>query len=149
MAKPTTFVGSNVYVQLESSTTPGVYVRPCGLTNHTFSFSKNMQDVDVPDCDDMEAAAWVERGVRSLDFSGSGSGILAAEAVDTWWAAFKSTESVNARIYIGAVDDTEAGRYWSGKIHVSGFEVTGERGDKAKTTISVVSDGELTFNVTT
>jgi hypothetical protein len=149
MARPTTYVGSSVALFLESSTTPGTYLRPCGLNNHTASFSKEFQTVEVPDCDDPELPAWIERGVQSLDFSASGTGILAVEAVDEWWDAFNTTESINARIYIGKPDDATNGRYWQGKVHVSGFEVTGERGGKAQATVSIVSDGELTFhNVT-
>lgn len=149
MAKPTTYVGSTVAIFLESTTVPGTYLRPCGLTNHTVSFTKNTTEVTVPDCSDPELPAWIERGVESLDFSANGTGILAAEAVDDWWDAFNTTESINARIYIGKPDDATNGRYWQGKVHVTGFEVTGERGGKAQTTVSIVSDGELTFsNVT-
>lgn len=145
MAKPTTIVGSNVYIALESATTPGTFVRPCGLTNHTINFSKNTTDITVPDCDDLEAPAWIERGVESLEMSGSGNGVLALEAEETWWNAFDSTESVNARIYVGS--PTTAGAiYFSGKIHVTGFELGGERGGKANVTLSFVSDGQMVRN---
>lgn len=144
MAKPTTYVGSNVYIQLETATA-GTFTRPCGLTNHTVSFTKNMQEIDVPDCDDLEAPAWIERGVQSLDFSADGSGVLAAESIERWWDAFNSTESVNARVYVGAVTDTTNGYFWAGKVHVSGFDVTGERGGKAQASIKLVSDGEMVF----
>lgn len=52
----------------------------------------------IPDCDDYDAASWMERGVESLDFSANGSGVLAAEALPEWWDAFNSTESINSRI---------------------------------------------------
>lgn len=149
MAKPTTYVGSTVAIFLEDTSAPGTFLRPCGLNNHTVSFQKEFQTVEVPDCDDPELPAWLERGVQSFDMSANGSGILAAEAVDVWWDAFNITESVNARIYIGKPDDVTNGRYWGGKVHVSSFEVTGERGNKAQVSVSVVSDGELTFNNTT
>jgi predicted secreted protein len=146
MAKPITYVGSSVAIFLEDPATPGQYIRPCGLTNHTLTFSKNTQDVTVPDCDDPEMAAWVERGVESLDFSGSGNGVLAAEAVDLWWDAFNTTESIPARIVIGKADDTVNGRFWSGNIHITSLEISGERGNKANASVSIVSDGELIFN---
>lgn len=148
MAKPTTYVGSSVAIYLEDAPA-GTFTRPCGLNNHSFSFSKNTQDVTVPDCDDPELAAWIERGVESLDFSGSGSGVLAAEAVDTWWDAFSSTESINARIYIGKADDVTNGRFWEGKIHLSALEINGDRGSKANITVSVVSDGEMVLTAVT
>ena len=146
MARPTTYVGSSVAIFLESTETPGEFIRPCGLTNHTVTFTKNTQDTQVPDCDDPELPSWLERGVESLDFSASGSGVLAAEAVDNWWAAFVSTASINARIYIGKPTDTVNGRYWVGKVHVTNFETSGEKGNKAQVSIEIVSDGEMTFN---
>ena len=146
MARPTTFVGSSVAIFLESSTTPGTFARPCGLNSHSVSFTKNTTDVMVPDCDDPELPAWVARGVESLDFSANGSGILAAEAVDEWWEAFNTTESVLARIYVGKPTDTVNGRYWEGLVHVTSFEITGERGNRAQASVSVVSDGELTYH---
>lgn len=145
MAKPVTYVGSSVAIFLESET-PGQYLRPCGLTNHTATWTKEFQTVNVPDCDDPELPAWVERGVSSLDFSATGNGVLAAEAVDAWWDAFNTTESVNARIYVGKPTDTANGRYWEGRVHISQLEIGGERGGKATASVSIVSDGELTFN---
>lgn len=148
MARPQTFVGSSVALFLESSTTAGTYIRPCGLNDHTFTFTKNATEVTVPDCDDPELPAWIERGVESLDFSGSGSGILAAEAIDEWWAAFNSTESINARIYVGKQDDVTNGHFWEGKIHLTSLDISGARGGKANVSVSLVSDGELTYNET-
>lgn len=148
MARPDTYKGSSVALFLEGLT-PGTFIRPCGLNNHTVSFSKNATEIVVPDCDDPDLPAWIERGVESLDMTGSGSGILAAEAVDRWWAAFSSTDSVPARIYIGALTDVVNGRFWEGNIHITGFEVTGERGPKAQVNVSWASDGEITFNPTT
>ena len=146
MARPTTFVGSSVAIVLESSTAPGTFNRPCGLNSHSASFTKNTTEVLVPDCDDPELPAWVARGVESLDFSANGSGILAAEALDDWWDAFNTTESVRARIYVGKPSDTANGRYWEGLVHITGFDITGERGNRAQATVSVVSDGELTYH---
>lgn len=145
MAKPTTYVGSNVALFIQG-TPITTWTRPCGLTNHTITFSKNTQDVTVPDCDDLEAAAWIERGVESLDMNGSGSGVLAAESLDRWWAIFNNTVSVPARLYVGTPTDTANGHYWAGNIHVTQFEVTGERGGKAQVSISFVSDGEMTYH---
>ncbi len=145
MAQPTTYQGSHVAIFLEG-TPAGTYVRPCGLTDHTLSFSKNTNTVTVPDCDDPDLPAWIERETESIDFTASGSGVLAAEAVDDWYAAFESTATVNARIYVGKPDDTAKGRFWQGRVHVTGFEVSGTRGNKAQVSVSIESDGELTFN---
>ena len=149
MAKPKTYVGSSVAIFLEDPATPGQFLRPCGLTSHTATFTKNTQEVLVPDCDDPELPAWVGRGVESLDFSATGTGILAAEAVDAWWEAFNTTESINARIYIGKPTDTLNGRYWEGAVHLTSLEIGGERGQPASASVSLVSDGELIFSQVT
>lgn len=149
MAKPNTFRGSNVALFIEDAATPGTFLRPCGLNNHSISFAKNANEVTVPDCDDPELPAWIERETESLDCTGTGTGILAAEAIDLWWGVFQDTNSVNARIYVGKADDTAKGRFWAGKIHITAFDVTGDRGEKAQISVGFASDGELIYtNVT-
>lgn len=143
MAKPVTYSGTVVAIFLRNTANPDEFLRPCGLTSHTVTFTKNMQEVQVPDCDDYDLPSWIERGVESLDFSANGSGVLAAEALPEWWEAFNSTESIDARVYVGKPSDTTNGYYWAGKVHVNQFEVTGERGNKAQTAVSIVSDGEM------
>lgn len=143
MAKPTTYKGSLVAIYLETAT-PGTYAKPCGLNNHTVTFSKNATEVNVPDCDDPEAPQWIERDVESLDLAVSGEGILAAEALDTWWAAFDSTTVVKGRIYLGALTDTVNGYYWSGDFHVTSFEVTGQVGQRATVSLALASSGPIT-----
>ena len=49
MAKPTTYVGSSVAIFLEDPASPGTFLRPCGLNNHTATFSKATQEILVPD----------------------------------------------------------------------------------------------------
>lgn len=144
--RPTTYVGSTVAIFLEDPANPGTFLRPCGLNNHTATWSKATQEILIPDCDDPELPAWIARGVESLDFSATGSGLLAAEAIDAWWEAFNTTESVNARIYVGKPTDTANGRYWEGRVHITSLEIGGERGGKASASVTAVSDGELTFN---
>ncbi|MDO5658289.1 MAG: phage tail tube protein [Paracoccus sp. (in: a-proteobacteria)] len=145
MARPTTYRGAVVALYLEDPENEGQFLKPCGLTQHSYSFSKNMNEVDVPDCDDPDLPSWIEREVSSLDFSLTGSGTLAAEAVDKWWAAFNSLESVSARVYIGKPDDTTNGRFWEGRLHISQFEVTGNRGERAGVSVNAASDGEMVY----
>lgn len=148
MAKPTTYKGSLVAIYLADPldvTPPFTFLKPCGLSNHTVTFTKNAQEVNVPDCDDPEAPQWIERDVESLDFSATGEGILAAEAVEAWWDYFNSTDSVLARIYIGAPDNITNGYFWEGQVHVNSFEVTGQTGQRAQCSIGIVSSGEMTF----
>lgn len=141
MAKPKTYSGSVVAIYLKDG--PSTWLKPCGLTQNSATFTKNMNEVDVPDCDDPDLPSWVAREVQSLDFSASGSGVLAAEAVQKWWDAFNATESIEARIYIGKPTDVTDGYFWQGMVHLSNFEVTGNRGERAQVSVNLVSDGEM------
>lgn len=145
MAKPTTYKGSLVAIYLEDPSSAGTFLKPCGLNQHSVQFTKNAQEVNVPDCDDPEAPQWVERDVESLDFSASGEGILAAESVEAWFDYFNQTDSILARIYVGSPSDTANGYYWEGRVHLTNFTIEGTTGTRATVSIEMASDGELVF----
>lgn len=144
MAKPTTFSASKLYVSLGDGASPETFAAPCGLTTRGFTLSKDTNDVTVPDCADPDAPAWTERAVRTLSGEFTGSGILAAEALSTWQAAFDDTSSRNARVGINAVA-ADNGGYYSGRFHLTNFGWSGDLGDKIKVSVTMVSDGELTW----
>lgn len=148
MAKPTTYKGSLVAIYLETAT-PDTFAKPCGLNNVNITFNKSSQDTNVPDCEDPEAPQWVERDVESLDMAVTGEGVLAAEALDTWWDAFASTDTVNARIYVGGQTDIVNGHFWEGAFHLNSFAVTGQTGQRAQVSISLASSGEVTKTAVT
>lgn len=144
MARPTTYSAKKLLILLGDGGSPETFAAPCGLTTRGINFTKETNDTTVPDCDDPDLPAWTERAVRTLSATVSGSGILAAEAFETWRKAFLSTDPVNARI---KVDDTLAngGGYFSGAFHLDQFNVTGEIGNKIQVEISMSSDGEVTW----
>ncbi len=144
MAKPPTYPGSVVAIFFAGAT-PGSFLRPCGLNSHTVSFTSSSTEVTVPDCDNPELPAWVERQSDGLSMSASGSGVASPDVIDDIWDIYTSQESVNARVYIGAPNDTAKGKYWAGKFLVTSFEVTGERKQKAQISISIASDGVITL----
>jgi predicted secreted protein len=143
MAKPTTLTGAKLIVMLETAT-PGTYAAPCGLTSRNLSFTKETNDVNVPDCDNPEAPAWVERGVVSLSGTIGGEGILAIEALPTWRGAFLATASINARVLIDT-DNISTGGYFAGKWHLTTFNVTGELGEKIGVEVELQNDGEIAW----
>ncbi len=146
MTKPTTYKGSLVGIYFQDPLDPTQFIAPCGLSERNFQFTKGNSEVVVPDCDDPEAPSWNGTAVTSLSFSGSGSGLLAAEAVKTWWDFFNTTDSIPARCYVGAKADTVNGHYWEGNLHLTEFGVTGSRGELMQVSISVISDGEMVYN---
>lgn len=144
MAQATTIRGGKIRVLLETET-PGVYGAPCGFTSRSITFTKNLEEVVVPDCDDPDKVDWVGRDAVSLSISISGEGVLAAESVDVWDTAWQSVESVNAKIEYEFPDKTIT---WTGKVHVENLEDTGNNGQRATRNVSLQSDGEMTRTTT-
>lgn len=141
MAKPTTASAAKMTVWLGNDASPQVYSRPCGLTTNGINFSKETNDVSVPDCDDPDAPAWLERVARSFSAGISGSGVLAKEALSAWQDFFLATEAKDLRVVI---DGVGWGR-WDGSFHMTTFNVTAELGNKIQVEIALVSDGPVAW----
>lgn len=139
MAQPTTIRGGKVRVMLATET-PGTYATPCGFTSRSITFSKALEEVNIPDCDDPDKVDWLGRDATSLSMSVSGEGVLAAESVDTWLDAFHSVESVGAQIEIEFPAKTIV---YTGNVHVESLELGASNGQRATLNVSMQSDGEM------
>lgn len=144
MARPTTLSAAKMTIWLGNDASPAVFTHPCGLTTHGIQFSKETNDVTVPDCDDPDLPAWTERVVRSFAASVSGSGILAKEALSAWWAFFQLTSSRECRVVL---DGVGWGR-WEGNLFLTNFNVNAELGNKVQVDLTFQSDGELAWTST-
>lgn len=142
MAKPTTFTFGQFLIQVGDGASPEVFSEPCGFTQKGFNQTANMQETSVPDCSDPDAPAYIERAVDTLSSEVSASGVLAGEAFTTYQTWFDSAASKNVRIYIKG----SSGGYYSGSYLLSGFNVTNSRGQKHNVDITLVSDGQWTWN---
>lgn len=141
MALPTTAKFGAFRVLLGNGAGPEVFSAPCGFTQKAFARSKELSDIVVPDCDDPDAPAWVEREVRSLSSSISGSGVLAKEALPVWDEAFDSTDAVNCKVEMHW--GTGAGNIitYTQKFHLSSFEISADLGDKVQVSVQMESTG--------
>lgn len=141
MTKPTTARFGKFRVLLGDASSPIIYAAPCGFTSKSLTLTKNLSEVNIPDCDDPDAAAWVGRDVQSLTAQVSGEGVLASESVDTWLDAWEDTDSVPVKVEIefAALLVT-----WTGFMHVSTFTTGAQQGGRVTANIEMQSDGELT-----
>lgn len=140
MAQPTTIKGGKVLVKLGDSSSPIVYEAPCGFTQRSLTLTKNLEEVNIPDCDDPDQVDWVGRDATSLSMSVSGEGVLAAESVETWLAAWEDVESVPVQIDIVFPANTIT---WLGYMHVESIEIGANNGQRVTANISMQSDGEM------
>lgn len=138
--------GSQFQIKLETAPGSGVYEAPCGFTTKSFKQTKSVNESVIPDCDDPDAPAYVERDVDSLSSEITGSGFLATEDLADWQAFFASTDSLNVRFYYGSLG-TYAG-YYQGAYHLTDMSNVGDRGKKVTMDITLQSDGAWTWTAT-
>lgn len=139
MAQPTTTKGGKVRVLLDLAGT-ATFVAPCGFASKSVTFSKSLEEVSLPDCDDPDAVNWLGRDAVSLSISVSGEGVLAYESVETWMDAFESVESVAAKIEIEFPAKTYT---YTGRLHIESLEMGAPAGRRVTNNVSMQSDGEM------
>lgn len=144
MAKPTTTKFSDILLLVGDGADPEVFAAPCGLKSKSINFSAETNDTDVPDCDDPEAAAWKERDVTAFSATISGSGVMAAEAFETWNEWFMSGKSRNVRYKRKSTVPTADGHY-EGKFLLTTFGQPSEIGQRVAVEIELQNDGEVVW----
>lgn len=119
---------------------PMVFTAPCGFTSKSLTLTKALTEVNLPDCDDPDAVAWIGRDAESLSASVSGEGVMAGQSVDAWLDAFEDVESVHVRVEVEFPAKTIV---WTGRMHLSTFTASAEQGGRVTASIEMSSDGEL------
>lgn len=145
MAPPVTARFGKFRVLLGDGADPIVYTAPCGFTSKSLTLTKELTDVNLPDCDDPDAVAWVGRDASSLSASVSGEGVMASQSVETWLDAFENVESIPVKIEVEFPAKTIT---WTGLMHISTFTAGAEQGGRATANVEMQSDGELVRTVT-
>jgi hypothetical protein len=140
MAQPVTAKFGKFRVMLGDGASPEIFAAPCGFTSKSLVLSKNLSEVNLPDCDDPDAPAWVGRDVESLTASISGEGVMAVESAPDWMAAFESTDSVNVKVEIEFPTITFV---YTGRMHLSSLTLGAEQGGRVTCNVEMQSDGEL------
>lgn len=140
MAAPTTAKFGKFRVLLGDGAEPEVFTAPCGFTSKSLALSKNLTDINLPDCDDPDAPAWVGRDVESLTASITGEGVMAAESAPTWMDAYENTDSVSVKVELVFPATTWT---YTGKMHLSSLTLSAEQGGRIQANVEMQSDGQL------
>lgn len=119
---------------------PMTYGAPCGLTTKNFTLSKNLQEVNIPDCDDPDAPIWLGRDVQNLSATISGDGVAAAESVPDWNSAAISTESIPMKVEI---EFTTGMKVFEGYFIIDNLAFNAEQGGRVTLSFNAQSDGEI------
>lgn len=144
MAQPRTLSFRNFKIYISDTDSPGVYTAPCGFNQKALTITADTSDVNVPDCDNPEDPAWVERAVTALSAVVNGSGVMAMASLATWRAWMLAATARTVRVQF---DDTGAngGGYYEGDaiLQELGHAVQlGADGNKAQLNVNIISTGE-------
>lgn len=137
MAQATTYPFSKFLVKIGNGASPEVFTDPCGLTTKGLTRTANMNDTNIPDCDDADAPSWLGREPVSYAGSIAGSGVVAQESFGTWEDWWNAAETRNVRIELGT------DYAWIMPAKLQEIAVTAERGNKVAMTVTIVSDGAV------
>lgn len=147
MPAPVTARPGRFVISLGDGGSPEAFVAPCGFTSKSFTWSRNLAEVTIPDCDDPDAPFWQSRDVESLSCSVSGEGVLAAEAVPTWLAVLNSLDAVNVQIEITFTNGSIL--LIEGAMQMESLELGAQQGQRVSINVSMQSDGPMTQTWTT
>lgn len=152
MTKATSLKYSKFLIKVSDGMSPETFAAPCGLTSRAHNETASVQETTVPDCDDEDAPAAVERAVDTLSNELTGSGLLAKESYAMWRDWMRSGESRKCRIYYFDGDEPDedetvnAVGYDEGFFVLTQFNRTGERAQRVKADVTLQSDGEVVWH---
>lgn len=141
MAAINAFKGQLMALQVGDGASPEVFSTYCSVNaERGISFTAETNDVALPDCTDLELVDWIAREKVSLSAGITGGGMVHKADVPKFYEFLTDLDSRNCRITIPGT----GGTVFAGKFHLSAFEVTGGRNERATCSITLASDGPVT-----
>lgn len=139
MARADTEKFEEMILDVETST-PGVYAALCGMTDVTITRSSNVDETEIPDCDDESLPNSIERQIRSQTVKVDATGVWASQSNKTmmdWWRS-GATKNIRIRNTAAAVGDPETE---SGPALLVSIKDARTKGKKVTREISIEFDG--------
>lgn len=137
MANPaTTIKFSEFVIQVGDGGNPEQFSKPCGVTSRDFTIEPNLSSTAIPDCDDDDAASWLEQDTVSMQASGTIAGTVDDHDYDTLLDWAMGGLSKNMKIIIKS-------RVLTGAFKFS-LTSTGEKGKRMTFSGKLTLDGVLT-----
>lgn len=110
MTRAATAKYEELVLEVEFTASSGTFTAMCGLTDVSINRTSNIDETEIPDCDDESLPLSIERAVRSQTVSISASGVWALSSHENmmdWWYS-GATKVVRLR-NIKAADDGVSG----------------------------------------
>lgn len=134
--------GVNLVLKVGNDESPEVFTPLCTINaQRGISFSANVREETVPDCDNPDLPGWILREAESFSMAFEGGGMLHKPNVKAMW----DWKGLSKTCQVVLHDDDPANVItFEGRFILTEFEVTGEAAGKAQATLRLASDGEIT-----
>lgn len=148
MAEATTQEFDELAIQIEEPATSGTWITICGLVDATVTRSAQIDETEVPDCDDESLPLSKRRSVRNVDISISGTGVWAQDSHGYLMDWFYSSAQRNIRVWnkLAAVGDTE---FETGNAFLQSLSNERTKGQVVRASVEIVFDGTPTRTAAT
>lgn len=139
--------GTSLLVQIGDGATPTeVFSHDCLInTERGIQFQSETNRQVIPDCAVPDGIAWSVVNKDSLSATITGSGMLHTASVPDWAEWFDGDSGKNVRVLLNGVTAANGGGHWAGSFKLTGWEVTGARNEKATVSVTLESDGPVTW----
>lgn len=145
MAQAETVRGTKLLVKIEDPLAPGTYTHNCSINGQrSVQFSSQTNDTNVPDCDDPDLMAWVEREKVSLSATIQGAGTLHTPDVTLFYRYMADSDPWNVRFVID-VPGASGGVYFHGAFLCTDWQAGGDRGAKSDGSVTLQSSGVVGY----
>lgn len=143
MATPTTEKFEEMILEIEHPASSGTYVSICGMIDVTITRTSNIDTAEVPDCDDESLPLSLEKTVRSLEVSASGTGVWAqsSQSILKEWYYSGAPKTARLRDTAAASGDVEIE---SGPALLATLTNTRTKGQKVSAEIEIQFNGTPT-----
>jgi hypothetical protein len=143
MTAASTYTFGQFKLLVETTPGSGVFNTLCGLTTRGVDRTVNMQRTEIPDCDNEDLPATIERAPQSIEVAISGTGVLAKQSEKTFLDWLNNGTRLNIRLKrIGATSGQCD--YEAGAAYLTKYSNTAEKGAKVTAEISLEIDGAFT-----
>lgn len=135
--------GSKILVKLGDGNSPEEFTHYCTINaEREFAVEANVNETVGVDCDDIDAAGWVEREVASKSGTITGQGMMNTPDYPIFWEFFDESTARNCQVVLD-VDAADGGSIIEGRFLLTQLSMSGNRGEKMQGSITLQSDGPL------
>lgn len=138
--------GKSLLIKIGDGADPEVFAQPCSInSDRGIVFTAETNQTRVPDCDDPELIGWFRREKTAKGATINGAGTLHTPDLEDLFDFFNSEDSRNLQVKLNGVAGADGGGHFAGAFLCTGLEVTGTVGEYTQVSISLESDGAVSW----